>query len=116
MFLPCVYYCSYWIVRGLLACEMRSIAYQFSIPVFFHSYWIVRGLLACEMRSTAKHVVMNLLSLVDTTGHIPNGARTYYENRRCVCVVCVVCVLFVCCVYMCAYFLADCLHHACTLP
>lgn len=48
------------------------------------SFWIVRGLLASGLRATAKDIVHNLLSLVDTVGHIPNGARAYYRNRRCV--------------------------------
>jgi len=52
-------------------------------PMCMRSFWIVRGLLASGLRATARDLVHNLLSLVDAVGHIPNGARTYYRNRRC---------------------------------
>ncbi|KAF5834314.1 trehalase-domain-containing protein [Dunaliella salina] len=45
------------------------------------SFWIVQGLLASGLHTTARDLVVNLLSLVDTVGHIPNGARSYYTNR-----------------------------------
>lgn len=34
------------------------------------------------MKDTAKGIVENLLHLVERFGFVPNGARTYYENRR----------------------------------
>jgi alpha,alpha-trehalase len=34
------------------------------------------------MYETAKGIVLNLVSLIETYGHVLNGARTYYINRR----------------------------------
>ncbi|EFJ41727.1 hypothetical protein VOLCADRAFT_77459 [Volvox carteri f. nagariensis] len=45
------------------------------------SYWIIRGLLACDLVLAAEHLVRNLLHLVDVWGFVPNGARRYYTNR-----------------------------------
>ncbi|GLC63410.1 hypothetical protein PLESTF_000033300 [Pleodorina starrii] len=45
------------------------------------SYWIIRGLLACELVPAAECLVRNLLHLVDVWGFVPNGARRYYTNR-----------------------------------
>lgn len=41
-----------------------------------------RGLLASKMTETAAGMVDNFLGIVETHGFIPNGSRTYYENRR----------------------------------
>lgn len=41
-----------------------------------------RGLLASKMHETAKAIVNNLIFLVETYGHVLNGARAYYTNRR----------------------------------
>ncbi len=49
---------------------------------YWDSYWILCGLLACGLRSTALGMLDNLLHLVDSYGFVPNGARTYYLNRR----------------------------------
>ncbi|KAJ9549793.1 hypothetical protein OSB04_022336 [Centaurea solstitialis] len=40
-----------------------------------------RGLLASKMYKTAKGIVLNLISLIDTYGYVLNGARAYYTNR-----------------------------------
>jgi len=48
---------------------------------YWDTYWIVRGLLACEMRQSAAGAVRNLLSLLSTHGFVPNGARSYYLRR-----------------------------------
>ncbi|GIL86892.1 hypothetical protein Vretifemale_15069 [Volvox reticuliferus] len=45
------------------------------------SYWIIRGLLACDLVPAAECLVRNLLHLVDVWGFVPNGARQYYTNR-----------------------------------
>ena len=52
------------------------------ICTYTHSYWVIRGLLASELRGTARQVVLNMLGQVDPHGHVLNGARTYYTNRR----------------------------------
>ncbi|XP_031391279.1 trehalase-like [Punica granatum] len=61
---------------------------QFVIPgsrfrevYYWDSYWVIRGLLASKMYETAKGIVTNLIYLLDTYGHVLNGARVYYTNR-----------------------------------
>lgn len=41
-----------------------------------------RGLMVSKMYDTAKAVVNNLIWLVDAYGHVLNGARAYYADRR----------------------------------
>lgn len=48
---------------------------------YFDSYWIIRGLLRCQMYQTAKGMLENFLSIVDRFGFIPNGGRLYYLER-----------------------------------
>ncbi|XP_047308366.1 probable trehalase [Impatiens glandulifera] len=48
---------------------------------YWDSYWVIRGLLASKMYETAKGIVMNLISLLETYGHVLNGTRVYYTNR-----------------------------------
>lgn len=48
---------------------------------YWDSYWAVQGLLVSGMNTTAKHVVDNLLYLVDKYGFVPNGGRIYYLSR-----------------------------------
>lgn len=54
---------------------------RFREPYYWDTYWIVLGLLACDMRNTARGVISNLLDYVDEFGHVPNGGRVYYLNR-----------------------------------
>jgi alpha,alpha-trehalase len=71
---------------GPARCTYNGVSYlagdRFRECYYWDSYWVVRGLLASGMRATARHIVLNLLHLVNTYGHVPNGARTYYLNRR----------------------------------
>nr|AFL03409.1 soluble trehalase [Laodelphax striatellus] len=48
---------------------------------YWDTYWIVNGLLPCDMHSTARGVLENMVSLVKRFGFIPNGSRKYYLNR-----------------------------------
>lgn len=48
---------------------------------YWDSYWILKGLLLCEMIDTVRGMVENFLHIVDTYGHIPNGGRIYYLMR-----------------------------------
>lgn len=48
---------------------------------YWDSYWIVRGLLHCEMYSTTKGILENFRSMLHRYGHIPNGGRIYYLGR-----------------------------------
>ncbi|KAG6501496.1 hypothetical protein ZIOFF_041377 [Zingiber officinale] len=54
---------------------------RFREVYYWDSYWSIRGLLASKMYETAKEIVRNLLSLVETYGFVLNGARAYYTNR-----------------------------------
>ncbi|CAA7391901.1 unnamed protein product [Spirodela intermedia] len=54
---------------------------RFREVYYWDSYWIIRGLLASKMHETAKAIVNNLIYLVETYGHVLNGARAYYTNR-----------------------------------
>lgn len=49
---------------------------------YWDSFWVIKGLLVSGMTETATSEVTNLLSLQETYGHVPNGARVYYINRR----------------------------------
>lgn len=35
-----------------------------------------------KMYDTAKTIVLNLVYLLEKYGFVPNGARSYYTNRR----------------------------------
>ncbi|KAL4103583.1 hypothetical protein QTP88_018944 [Uroleucon formosanum] len=48
---------------------------------YWDSYWIIRGLLLCEMNVTAKGMIKNYISMIKTFGHVPNGGRIYYSKR-----------------------------------
>jgi len=48
---------------------------------YWDTYWIVNGLLQCDMRTTARGIIENIISLVDQFGFMPNGNRVFYLNR-----------------------------------
>ncbi|KAL5244702.1 hypothetical protein ACI65C_012112 [Semiaphis heraclei] len=48
---------------------------------YWDTYWIVQGMLLCDMKSTARGVIDNILSLIKQFGFMPNGGRVYYLNR-----------------------------------
>lgn len=54
---------------------------RFRESYYWDSWWIVRGLLVCEMPLTAKYVILNLLDDINNFGFIPNGGRIYYLDR-----------------------------------
>ncbi|KAI4376129.1 hypothetical protein MLD38_013920 [Melastoma candidum] len=54
---------------------------RFREVYYWDSYWVIRGLLASKMYHTAKSVASNLIYILDTYGHVLNGARVYYINR-----------------------------------
>lgn len=54
---------------------------RFRESYYWDTFWIVKGLLACDMHATAKGVVLNLLDFVRRFGFVPNGGRIYYLNR-----------------------------------
>lgn len=48
---------------------------------YWDTYWIVNGLLLCDMKTTAQGVINNIISMVSQVGFMPNGGRVYYLNR-----------------------------------
>ncbi|XP_015377150.1 PREDICTED: trehalase-like [Diuraphis noxia] len=54
---------------------------RFTELYYWDTYWIVNGMLLCDMSSTARGVIENILSMVDRFGFMPNGGRVYYLNR-----------------------------------
>ncbi|XP_066585009.1 trehalase-like [Prorops nasuta] len=48
---------------------------------YWDSYWVIEGLLLCNMPQTAKGMIDNFISMVDRFGFIPNGGRVYYLMR-----------------------------------
>lgn len=54
---------------------------RFQEVYYWDSYWVIRGLLASKMYETARGIILNLIDLIDTYGHVLNGARAYYTNR-----------------------------------
>uniref|UniRef100_A0A2S2PC56 Trehalase n=1 Tax=Schizaphis graminum TaxID=13262 RepID=A0A2S2PC56_SCHGA len=54
---------------------------RFREMYYWDSYWIIRGLLLCEMKNTVKGMLINYVSMINTFGHIPNGGRIYYTKR-----------------------------------
>ena len=57
---------------------------RFREVYYWDTYWVVRGLLASGMVGAAEGAARNLLALAAFTqpsGHVPNGARTYYLRR-----------------------------------
>ena len=49
---------------------------------YWDSYWVVLALLRLGCYHAVEGVVRNLLELIDVWGHVPNGSRAYYINRR----------------------------------
>lgn len=54
---------------------------RFRESYYWDSWWIIRGLLVCDMSSTALDVINNLLDDVVNFGFVPNGGRIYYLDR-----------------------------------
>ncbi|XP_011641510.1 trehalase-like [Pogonomyrmex barbatus] len=48
---------------------------------YWDSYWIIEGLLLCDMPVTVKGMIENFLSMVERYGFVPNGGRVYYLSR-----------------------------------
>ena len=48
---------------------------------YWDSYWVIQGLLVCDMHDSAKQTLENLMYLTEQFGHTPNGNRLYYQNR-----------------------------------
>ncbi|CAH2106734.1 unnamed protein product [Euphydryas editha] len=54
---------------------------RFKELYYWDTYWIIEGLLISGMKDTVKGVIGNLITLLKTLGHVPNGSRWYYQER-----------------------------------
>lgn len=54
---------------------------RFRESYYWDSWFIVRGLLVCDMNTTAYYVISNLLEDIENFGFVPNGGRIYYLDR-----------------------------------
>lgn len=70
-------YSALWMPNGFITPGGRGVGELY----YWDTYWIVNGLLLCDMRLTARGIIENILSLVDKFGFVPNGSRVYYLNR-----------------------------------
>ncbi|KAK3748713.1 hypothetical protein QZH41_004708 [Actinostola sp. cb2023] len=48
---------------------------------YWDTFWIVEGLLVCQMHQTARSMIDNFVQLVKQFGFVPNGGRIYYLSR-----------------------------------
>jgi alpha,alpha-trehalase len=55
---------------------------RFRETYYWDSLWVLHGLLASGMGATAAGLVRNLMHMLGAVGHVPNGGRGYYLNRR----------------------------------
>lgn len=65
-----------WVPNGFIIPGER-----FGELYYWDTYWIVKGLLLCDMKETAKGIIDNIVYLVEKFGFMPNGARIYYVTR-----------------------------------
>lgn len=54
---------------------------RFRESYYWDTYFIIRGLLICDMNITSYHIIHNFFEDVSNFGFIPNGGRIYYLDR-----------------------------------
>jgi alpha,alpha-trehalase len=54
---------------------------RFREVYYWDSYWVIKGLLVSGLTEVATGQVLDLVSMLEQYGHVPNGARKYYINR-----------------------------------
>lgn len=54
---------------------------RFRETYYWDTYWVVKGLLLCEMTDTVKGMLENFAFMIERFGFIPNGGRVYYSRR-----------------------------------
>jgi len=69
-------YSMIWVPNGFIIPGGR-----FKELYYWDTYWIVNGLLLCDMKDTARGVIDNIVSMVRKYGFMPNGGRVYYLSR-----------------------------------
>jgi neutral trehalase len=54
---------------------------RFREMYYWDSYWICKGLIAVDMHQSALNMLLNMISLINRYGYVPNGGRIYYRTR-----------------------------------
>ncbi|WUR04682.1 trehalase [Vairimorpha necatrix] len=54
---------------------------RFNEMYYWDTYWIIVGLLECDMENEAFDLIKSFVSIIKNLGFIPNGTRKYYLNR-----------------------------------
>lgn len=54
---------------------------RFRETYYWDTYWVVKGLLLCEMTDTVEGMLENFAFMIKRFGLIPNGGRIYYSRR-----------------------------------
>lgn len=49
---------------------------------YWDTYWIIRGLLHCEMTESVRGMLEDFILLLETFGYVPNGNRIYYRRTQ----------------------------------
>lgn len=49
---------------------------------YWDTYWIIRGLIHCEMMQSVKGMLQDFLLLLNAYGYVPNGNRIYYSRTQ----------------------------------
>ncbi|KAF8360060.1 tre-2, partial [Pristionchus pacificus] len=69
-------------------CTLIPLPYPFVVPggrfrelYYWDSFFTIKGLLVSKMYETARGMILNMKSLIDRFGFVPNGNRLYYLNR-----------------------------------
>lgn len=69
-------------------CTLIPLPYPFIVPggrfrelYYWDSFFTIKGLLVSKMYETTRGMILNMKSLIDRFGFIPNGNRLYYLNR-----------------------------------
>ncbi|KAI4456204.1 trehalase [Holotrichia oblita] len=54
---------------------------RFNEYYYWDYYWILEGLIVCEMFDTVRGIIDNFFTIVKKYNFIPNGGRVYYSQR-----------------------------------
>lgn len=55
---------------------------RFAEFYYWDQYWILKGMLLCEMKDSVRGMIENFMFMVRTMGYVPNGGRIYYERTQ----------------------------------
>ncbi|CAG7834099.1 unnamed protein product [Allacma fusca] len=55
---------------------------RFTEFYYWDQYWILKGLLICEMHISVRGMIENFLHMISRYGYVPNGGRIYYSRSQ----------------------------------